>query len=137
MMQFPSNPQIGDIYNFGTLYYQWNGVVWRQYGKGSAPIHSPHFTGVPTAPTGEFGDSSTQIATNEFVQNQIEDILPYIHYQMSATTTWNINHNKNTYPSVTVIDSTETVVFGDVQYVDLNNLIVTFTAAFSGKAYII
>lgn len=137
MMQFPSNPQIGDIYNFGTLYYQWNGVVWRQYGKESAPIHSPHFTGVPTAPTGALDDSSNQIATNAFVQNQIEDLLPFVHYQMTTATEWTITHNKNTYPSVTVIDSTETVVFGDVQYVDLNSLKIKFTAAFSGKAYII
>ena len=136
MMQFPSNPQVGDIYNFGTLYYQWNGIVWRQYGKESAPIYSPHFTGVPTAPTGAFGDNSTQIATNEFVQNQIQDILPYVHYQMSAQKIWNVNHNKNNFPSVTVIDSTDTVVFGDIEYIDTNNLKITFTAAFSGKAYI-
>lgn len=137
MMQFPSNPQIGDIYTFGTLSYQWNGTVWRQWGKGSAPIYSPHFTGEPTAPTAPLNTDTTQIATTEFVQNQIEDLLPFVHYQMTTSTEWTITHNKNTYPSVTVIDSTETVVFGDVQYINLNSLKIKFTAAFSGKAYII
>jgi hypothetical protein len=35
-----------------------------------APIASPHFSGVPTAPTPGFGDSSITIATTAFVQSQ-------------------------------------------------------------------
>lgn len=36
-----------------------------------APINSPTFTGVPKAPTAALGDSSTAIATTQFVQNSI------------------------------------------------------------------
>ena len=36
-------------------------------GGGGAPIDSPHFTGVPTAPTAAPGDNTTQIATDAFV----------------------------------------------------------------------
>lgn len=36
-----------------------------------APIASPAFTGVPTAPTAAAGTSTTQIATTEFVQNSM------------------------------------------------------------------
>jgi hypothetical protein len=39
-----------------------------------APIESPNFTGVPTALTPDAHDSSTRIATTEFIQNTI-DIL--------------------------------------------------------------
>lgn len=35
---------------------------------GAAPVLSPAFTGIPTAPTPEAGDSSTRIATTAFVQ---------------------------------------------------------------------
>lgn len=39
--------------------------------SGFAPINSPVFTGTPTAPTPTSGDSSTNIATTQFVQNAI------------------------------------------------------------------
>lgn len=56
--------------------------------------------------------------------------------QASAEATWTIQHNLGKYPSVTVVDSANTVVIGEVQYVDLNNITITFSAAFSGKAYL-
>ena len=37
-----------------------------------APINSPEFTGVPTAPTASSETSSTQIATTEFVQSLVD-----------------------------------------------------------------
>lgn len=60
----------------------------------------------------------------------------YIHVQSQASSTWNVTHNLNKYPSVTIVDSAETEVIGDVQYIDSNNLTITFTAAFSGKVYL-
>jgi microcystin-dependent protein len=36
-------------------------------GSDMAPIHSPHFTGVPTAPTPAAGDNSTTVATTAYV----------------------------------------------------------------------
>ena len=60
-----------------------------------------------------------------------------IHHQIRPARTWHIHHNRGTFPSVTVIDSTNNVVFGDITYVDEYNLEVNFTAAFSGKAYIV
>jgi len=38
-----------------------------------APINSPAFTGVPTAPTATVGTSTTQLATTEFVEKAITD----------------------------------------------------------------
>ncbi len=60
----------------------------------------------------------------------------YIHMQGLPSATWNIAHNLDFYPSVTVVDSSNRVVYGDVQYTDTNNIIVTFNAAFSGQAYL-
>lgn len=56
--------------------------------------------------------------------------------QSSPATSWSITHNLSKKPSVTVVDSADTVVVGDVEYNDLNSLTITFTAAFSGKAYL-
>lgn len=38
---------------------------------GKANLASPTFTGTPQAPTPDAGDSSTKIATTEFVQNAL------------------------------------------------------------------
>lgn len=38
--------------------------------SGLAPINSPHFTGVPTAPTPALNDNSGKIATTAYVQGQ-------------------------------------------------------------------
>ena len=59
----------------------------------------------------------------------------YSHNQMIASDTWNVNHNLSKYPAVSVVDSGENIVAGDVQYIDLNNVTITFTSSFSGKAY--
>lgn len=41
---------------------------------GAAPLASPAFTGVPTAPTAAEGTSTTQLATTEFVAAALENI---------------------------------------------------------------
>ena len=59
----------------------------------------------------------------------------YEHVQGVANATWNVAHNLNKFPSVMVIDSSDNEVIGDITYTDNNNLVITFTAIFSGKAY--
>lgn len=49
---------------------------------------------------------------------------------------WEINHNLNKRPSVTVVDSAETVMTCAVEYVDANNIRITFNAPFKGTAYL-
>ena len=60
----------------------------------------------------------------------------YVHSQASASTVWSVIHNLDKLPSVTVVDSAGTAVVGSVSFTDKNNLTITFTNAFSGKAYI-
>lgn len=63
--------------------------------------------------------------------------IRYIHVQSAATSTWSVNHSLGMRPGgVTVVDSADNVVFGDVLYVDDNNLTITFSASFGGKVYI-
>lgn len=59
----------------------------------------------------------------------------YMFQQRVPASVWYVKHNLDKYPSVTVVDSGENVVIGEVTYVDNNNLIISFTAEFSGKAY--
>lgn len=59
----------------------------------------------------------------------------YTHNQSTASITWTIAHNLNKFPSVTVALSTGQQGFGDVTFIDENNLTITFAGAESGKAY--
>ena len=56
--------------------------------------------------------------------------------QNSASAQWNINHNFGCHPSVTIVDSSGREVWGDVQYIDQNNVQLNFQSAFGGKAYL-
>lgn len=59
----------------------------------------------------------------------------YIHNQGTASEIWLIQHDMNKRPSVIVVDSADTVVEGEVQYLDDNRILVKFNGAFKGKAY--
>ena len=59
----------------------------------------------------------------------------YVHTQYSANTVWNISHGLNKKPSVISVDSLHREQKGDVQYIDGNNLTITFKFAISGEAY--
>ena len=59
----------------------------------------------------------------------------YVFIQSTPSATWNITHNLSKFPSVSVVDSANTVVYGDINYINENSLTITFSAAFGGKAY--
>ena len=56
--------------------------------------------------------------------------------QGAPATTWNIQHNLGKFPSITVIDTGNTVVNGEYTYTDNNNVVLSFSSAFAGKAYL-
>lgn len=64
------------------------------------------------------------------------DDKSYIHIQSTAAEEWNISHNLDKYPAVTVVDSAGTTVMGECEYIDKNTVKLSFSAAFSGKAYL-
>jgi hypothetical protein len=58
----------------------------------------------------------------------------YLHVQGVADTVWTITHSLGKYPAVTALDSTREQIEGEVDYVDLNTVTVTFAGALSGSA---
>lgn len=60
----------------------------------------------------------------------------YVFTQGVASSTWNVAHNLGKFPSPVIIDSGGNEVEGCINHTDINNLIITFSAAFTGKAYI-
>lgn len=60
----------------------------------------------------------------------------YVHTQNEATASWTITHNLGKMPSVEVVDTGDNIVIGEVEYISLNQVQVTFGSAFTGKAYL-
>ena len=60
----------------------------------------------------------------------------YVHNQAVASAIWNVQHNLDKFPSCTMVLSTGQQGYGDVTFIDENNLTITFAGATSGKAYI-
>jgi hypothetical protein len=60
----------------------------------------------------------------------------FVFNQNTPATVWNIQHNLGKFPSITVIDTGDTVVTGEYTYIDNNNVTLTFSAGFAGKAYL-
>ena len=65
-----------------------------------------------------------------------EKLTSYTHEQSVAADEWTINHNMNKKPSVTIVDSANTYVLGEVEYLDKNALVVRFKFPFKGKAHL-
>lgn len=62
--------------------------------------------------------------------------LSFQYAQGVASAIWLITHNLGKYPSVTVVDSAGEQVEGGIEFIDANSLRITFSAAFTGKAYL-
>jgi len=60
----------------------------------------------------------------------------YVHTQSTPSAVWSISHSLNGYPNVTVVDSANTVVEGDVTYLSTDAVTVEFSSPFGGKAFL-
>ena len=69
------------------------------------------------------------------ISSGLED-KTFVFTQGVPATTWTIQHNLNKFPSVSVVDTANTSVITQVDYIDENNLTLTNTAPFAGKAYL-
>jgi hypothetical protein len=61
----------------------------------------------------------------------------YVHTQAVASAVWTINHNLNGEPTAVVLDSAGTQCEGTFSYPSKNQMVITFTSAFTGTAYVI
>jgi hypothetical protein len=59
----------------------------------------------------------------------------YVHNQVTLSASWSVAHALGKFPSVSVVDTGGSVIIPNTQYIDANNVTLTFAAATSGKAY--
>ena len=56
--------------------------------------------------------------------------------QAVPSATWSIQHGLGKFPSVSVANNNNILMYGNITYIDNNNLTINFSAGFSGKAYL-
>jgi hypothetical protein len=60
----------------------------------------------------------------------------FVFTQVAPSTNWSIQHDMDKFPSVSVVNNNNVLMYGNITYVDKNNLTINFSAGFSGKAYL-
>jgi hypothetical protein len=86
-----------------------------------------------------WGNINGDIENQTDLWNIIQDIYAkgnYVHTQSVASATWTVNHNLNKFPSVTIVDTANDEVEGEVTHISNTQLTIKFSAAISGKAFI-
>ncbi len=98
--------------------------------------------------TGTFVDSTGRTGTQDQVltstvtgtawSNVVDSsgVYPFIANTSPFVITINHPGTWGDYPSVTVVDNNKIVVLGEIKYITTTQLILTFTATFSGTAYL-
>jgi hypothetical protein len=86
-------------------------------------------------------ESRIKVATtNGFVGraflNSAGALGTFTHNQLSPALVWNVTHTLGKYPSVTVVDSANNIVYGDVQYLNNAQITITMSAPFSGAVFL-
>jgi len=105
-------------------------------------IHDPGVAGPPntlaigTVTTGATGVTITGTAPSQVLNFVLPVGGNYTHNQSTASATWTITHNLNFRPAVSVVDSGGNHVIGDVNYVSVNVLTISFSSPFGGSAYL-
>jgi hypothetical protein len=60
----------------------------------------------------------------------------FVYTQPLPAVLWTIEHNMDKFPSVSVVNINNVAIYGDITYLNQNELQIEFSAGFSGKAYL-
>ena len=106
-------------------------------------VHDPGVAGPPnnlSIGTVTTGNAPAVSISGQAPNQTLDFVIPvggtYVHTQNSPATTWTVTHDLDYYPNVTVSDSAGTILEGQIEYPSVNTIVLTFSAAFSGKAYL-
>lgn len=93
--------------------------------------------GPGVAPGGNPGDLLVKSSATDYDTEWVDyKTTRHTHAQSSATSEWSIHHTLGGRPAVTIVDSSGTSVFGEVRYLSDSDVVISFSAPFSGYAYL-
>ncbi len=92
-------------------------------------------------------DTPNQVLINQDAPNQVlvrgggiggssANTRRHVHTQGVASAEWIVQHTLGGHPSVTIVDSADTYVIGEVKYDSNTQVTISFTVPFSGFAYL-
>lgn len=88
----------------------------------------------------EFVTGNNDIQALQYYSIQIDIVEGFdSHYEFVQgvpATTWDITHNLDKFPSISVVDTADTAVIGSYDYVTKNRVILNFSDAFAGRAFL-
>lgn len=120
--------------------FVWNGNEWKRVSISDTDY--AHFTEAYNKILTSIAVTNTSTAKTITVTHKDGSTTSatfqdsYIHNQGVPAISWTIVHNLGKYPNINIVDSANTDVIGEIVYDSLNQITVTFSAAFSGKAYL-
>lgn len=118
--------------------------------NGYTLVNNRLYTGGDLVIAGPVYDSNLDIGSSEQVLVSqadgtliFEDISSVVsgdkHFtfvQTLPSASWVIQHNLGKFPSITVVDTANTVVYGEYIFNSINQTTLNFSSAFAGKAYL-
>ncbi len=121
----------------------WNGTAWVDVSIAGAAGINDHgsLSGLTDDDHPQYLNTARGDA-RYYTRAQVDTLLAaaadktHRHVQATAATVWSVAHNLNKRVSVTTVDSTMEEIIGDVKYIDLGHVTITFSAAVSGEAYV-
>ena len=88
----------------------------------------------------EFVTGNNNIQALQYYSIQIDIVEGFdSHFEFVQgvpATTWDITHNLDKFPSISVVDTADTTVIGSYEYITKNRVILNFSDAFAGKAFL-
>ncbi len=88
----------------------------------------------------EFVTGNNNIQALQYYSIQIDNVENADkHFEFTQgvpATTWDITHNLDKFPSITVVDTADTTVIGSYEYITKDRVILNFSHAFAGKAFL-
>lgn len=131
-------PLIGSMVMISNAQNPSNWAVFKWVGSVESPEYGDDFYTISL----EYVNSTGALEKNKdyfitLIAYDYEEFADknYVYVQNVSSAMWIVNHNLNKYPSVSVVDSAGSTVVGDVSYDTLNQVTLTFSAPFSGKAF--
>jgi hypothetical protein len=122
------------------MVYSWDGNQWDQVSLSDTQLaqiaEAFNKTVVDITVTADNENRTIILTYRDTLSIQETYKFSHIHNQTVSSNTWSITHNLNKYPSVSVVDSSNEEVIGEVQHINSNSLTVKFSAPFSGKAFL-
>lgn len=83
---------------------------------------------------------SSTIQALQYYSIQIDEVEGFdSHFEFVQgvpAVTWDITHNLDKFPSITVVDTANTTVMGSYEYITKNRVILSFSNPFAGKAFL-